>query len=59
MLAATFMQLVDVSIVNVAIPSIQRDLRAGPGAAELVSAGYTLAFACTLIPVGRLGDHYG
>lgn len=59
MLAATFMQLVDVSIINVAIPSLQHDLGAGPGVTELVASGYTLAFACTLIPAGRLGDRHG
>ena len=58
-LTATFMQLVDVSIVNVAIPSIQRDLDATYANIQLVLAGYTLAFACTLITSARLGDLYG
>ncbi len=56
---ATFMQLVDVSIVNVAIPSIQRQLHASYAAVQLVVAGYQLGFACTLITGARLGDIYG
>ncbi|MET7290360.1 MFS transporter [Streptomyces sp. NPDC005573] len=59
LLCATFMQFLDVSIVNVAVPSIQRDLHAGTGTVELVAAGYTLAYACLLITAGRLGDRYG
>ncbi|MGH9072994.1 MAG: DHA2 family efflux MFS transporter permease subunit [Acidimicrobiales bacterium] len=58
-LAATFMQLIDVSIVNVAIPSIQSNLTASFAAIELVVAGYQLAFAVTLITAGRLGDIFG
>ncbi|HET6610893.1 MAG TPA: MFS transporter [Kofleriaceae bacterium] len=58
-LPAAFMQLVDVSIVNVAIPSIQRQLHASYGVIELVVAGYQLAFACTLITGARLGDLFG
>ncbi|MFB7493662.1 MFS transporter [Streptomyces sp. NPDC056161] len=59
LLCATFMQFLDVSIVNVAVPSIQRDLHAGSGTVELVASGYTLAYACVLITAGRLGDRYG
>ncbi|MGB9375972.1 MAG: MFS transporter [Mycobacteriales bacterium] len=58
-LTATFMQLVDISIVNVAIPSIQRDLSASYGQIQLVLVFYVLAFACTLITAARLGDIYG
>lgn len=58
-LIATFVQLLDVTIVQIAIPSIHRELGAGQGALELVLAGYTLAYACTLIPAARLGDRYG
>jgi EmrB/QacA subfamily drug resistance transporter len=59
LLSATFMQFLDVSIVNVAAPSIQRDLGASIGATELVASSYTLAFACVLITAGRLGDQFG
>ena len=58
-LTATFMQLVDVSIVNVAIPPIQRDLDASYGTIQLVVAGYQLTFASILITAARLGDIYG
>ena len=58
LLTATFMQLLDVSIVNVAIPSIQADLSASFATVELVVAAYLLAFAVVLITGGRLGDIY-
>jgi EmrB/QacA subfamily drug resistance transporter len=58
-LIAGFMQLVDISIVNVAIPSIQRDLDATYAQIQWVLAGYQLAFAVMLITGGRLGDIFG
>jgi EmrB/QacA subfamily drug resistance transporter len=58
-LTSVFVQLLDVSIVNVAIPSIQRDLGASFAAIQIVIAGYQLAFACLLITGGRLGDIFG
>ena len=58
-LIAGFMQLVDISIVNVAIPSIQRDLDATYSQIQWVLAGYQLAFAVMLITGGRLGDIFG
>jgi EmrB/QacA subfamily drug resistance transporter len=58
-LIAGFMQLVDISIVNVAIPSIQRDLDATYAQVQWVLAGYQLAFAVMLITGGRLGDIFG
>ncbi len=58
-LTATFMQLIDVTIVNVAIPSIQRNLSASYAAIQFVLAGYQLAFAVALITGGRLGDVVG
>ena len=58
-LTAGFMQLVDISIVNVAIPSIQRDLDATYSQIQWILAGYQLAFAVMLITGGRLGDIYG
>jgi EmrB/QacA subfamily drug resistance transporter len=57
-LSAQFMLMVDISIVNVAIPSIRADLGASPAAIQLVVAGYQLAYACVLITAGRLGDTY-
>ncbi len=58
-LIAVFMQLLDVSIVNVALPSIAKDLGATFASLQLVITAYTLAFACTLITAARLGDLYG
>ncbi len=58
-LTSVFVQLLDVSIVNVAIPSIQTDLGANSASIQLVLAGYQLAFACTLITAARLGDIRG
>lgn len=58
-LTAVFVQLLDVSIVNVAIPAIQTDIGASFGEVQLVLAGYQLAFACLLITGARLGDIYG
>ena len=58
-LIAGLMQLVDISIVNVAIPSIQRDLDATYADIQWVLAGYQLAFAVMLITGGRLGDIFG
>ncbi|GAC1634981.1 MAG: MFS transporter [Chloroflexota bacterium] len=58
-LIASFMVLLDISIVNVAIPSIQRNLHASFGQIQLVIALYQLAYAVVLITGGRLGDIYG
>ncbi|OZG30949.1 MFS transporter [Williamsia sp. 1138] len=56
---AMFMDLMDVTIVNVAIPSIRDDLGASPAQIEWLVGGYVLAFAGVLITAGRLGDRYG
>jgi len=58
-LLATFMDLVDVTIVGVALPSIQRDLHAGYAVGQWIVAGYALAYALILVTGGRLGDVYG
>lgn len=58
-ISGAFMLLVDVSIVNVAIPRIQDELNASSGQIELIAAAYQLAFACVLITAGRLGDIHG
>ncbi|MFG2834438.1 MFS transporter [Streptomyces zaomyceticus] len=51
--------LIDFFIVNVALPSIDRDLAAGPALLELVVAGYGLSYAVLLVLGGRLGDLFG
>jgi EmrB/QacA subfamily drug resistance transporter len=58
-LAGVFMTTLDFFIVNVAIPSVQRELRAGAGAIEWTVAGFNLAVASGVIMAGRLGDRYG
>ncbi|MFI0981295.1 MFS transporter [Streptomyces sp. NPDC021093] len=58
-MTAAFMDLVDVTIVNIAIPSIQGSLGATFSAIQWITAGYALAFAAGLITGGRLGDIYG
>ncbi|MFE2041841.1 MFS transporter [Streptomyces sp. NPDC059477] len=58
-MTAAFMDLVDVTIVNIAIPSIQRDEGASFSQIQWITAGYALAFAAGLITGGRLGDIYG
>jgi EmrB/QacA subfamily drug resistance transporter len=58
-LAGTVLTVVDVAIVNVAIPSLQQDLDASFGAVALVVTSYTLVYACLLVTGGRLGDIYG
>lgn len=59
LLIASFMNLIDVTIVNVAIPSMQQDLGANASQIEWVIAAYVLAFALGLLPFGRLGDIVG
>ena len=59
LLLASFMNLIDVTIVNVALPSLQQNLGADPTQIEWVIAAYVLAFALGLLPFGRLGDIVG
>ncbi|WP_161606184.1 DHA2 family efflux MFS transporter permease subunit [Microlunatus speluncae] len=59
LIVANFMDLMDTTVVNVALPSIQAELGAGPAAVEWLVAAYTLALAATLIIGGRLGDIVG
>lgn len=58
-LVAGFMTLLDVSIVNVALPSIQTGVQATPSDLQWVVSGYALAFGLTLVPSGRVGDVLG
>ncbi|MEV0406120.1 MFS transporter [Actinoallomurus sp. NPDC050550] len=55
-LVAAFMTLLDVSIVNVALPSIRSGLHASPDGLQWILSGYALTFGLTLVPAGRLGD---
>ncbi|MGA5416470.1 MFS transporter [Streptomyces pseudogriseolus] len=58
-MTAAFMDLVDVTIVNIAVPSIQRDEGASFSQIQWITAGYALAFAAGLVTGGRLGDIHG
>jgi EmrB/QacA subfamily drug resistance transporter len=58
-LLAFFMDVLDNTIVNVAIPSIQTSLGASYSSIQWIIAGYALTFALFLITGGRLGDIFG
>jgi EmrB/QacA subfamily drug resistance transporter len=56
---AGFITLLDVSIVNVALPSIRTALDASDGDIQWVLSGYALTFGLVLVPAGRVGDARG
>jgi MFS family permease len=56
---AAFMSLLDVNIVNVALPSMERGLGATAADLQWVLSGYALTFGLALVPAGRLGDTFG
>jgi EmrB/QacA subfamily drug resistance transporter len=56
---ALFMIMLDNTVVNVALPSIQRDLGASLSSLEWTVNAYTLTFAVLLVTGGRLGDIFG
>src|SRR4029077_19527777 len=58
-LAAGVMKLLDVSIVNVALPSIEQGLHARPNELQWIVSGYALALGLLLVPAGRFGDAHG
>ena len=58
-LAGGFMILLDVSIVTVAIPSIQQGLGTSESGVQWVVSGYPLTFGLALVAGGRLGDAFG
>ena len=59
LMVATFMDLMDSTITNVALPTIGKNLEATPEQLEWTVAGYVIAFATLLITGGRLGDIFG
>ncbi len=59
LMCGTFLVVLDFFIVNVALPSMQRDLHASDSGLEWVVAGYGLTFSALLIAVTRLGDRWG
>src|SRR5437667_12301029 len=56
---AVFMLLLDITVVSVALPSIQRDLRASLSDLQWVSAAYALVLAVLLLPAATMGDRLG
>ncbi len=56
---ALFMLMLDNTVVNVALPSIQRDLHASLASLEWTVNAYTLTLAVLLVTGGRLGDIFG
>src|SRR5215207_10344524 len=58
-LSAMILNILDSTILNVAAPSIQRDLTLSASALEWIAAAYTLAIAVGLLAGGRLGDAFG
>src|SRR5262249_60071576 len=56
---AVFMLLLDITVVSVALPSIQRDLHASLADLQWVSAAYALVLAVLLLPAATIGDRLG
>ncbi|MFC5186466.1 MFS transporter [Actinomadura harenae] len=59
LLLGQFMAILDVNIVNVALPTLRADLHASGAGLQLVVAGYIIAYAALLITGARLGDLLG
>lgn len=57
--AAAFLVVIDVSVVNVALPSIAADLEASPTELSWVVSGYNVALASLMLLSGRLADRLG
>lgn len=58
-LTAPLLSVIDIFIINVAIPSIKAGIKADNAQVQLVIAGYLLGYAAFLITGGRSGDHFG
>ncbi|PNH91300.1 MFS transporter, partial [Vibrio diazotrophicus] len=59
LLLANFLNILDVTIVNVAIPRIYHDMEISHSQAQWISIIYLISFAACLLPFGKLGDMYG
>jgi MFS family permease len=57
--SALFMTLLDVSVTNVALPSISDATGAGSAELQWIVSGYTLAFGLVPVLAGKLGDDHG
>lgn len=59
LIVALVLEIVDLTIVNTALPAIKADVGADAEASQWIVAGYSLAFALLLMAGGRLGDSFG
>jgi MFS family permease len=59
LLLGAFLPILDAFIVNVGLATIGQRLHAGAAALELTVSGYGVAYACSLVVGGRLGDRFG
>ncbi len=59
LIVAMVLEIVDLTIVNTALPAISAAFAARPEAVQWIVAGYALSFALLLMAGGRLGDSYG
>lgn len=59
LLTAPLLSVIDVFIINIAIPAIKNGVHATDAELQLVIAGYLLGYASFLITGGRAGDHFG
>lgn len=57
--SGVFLSVIDIFIVNVAIPSIKEGIHATDGDSQLFIALYLIGYASFLITGGRMGDHFG
>ena len=58
-LIAMFMAVLDVAVVNVALPTIHTELKASGAGLQLTVSGYTIAYAMLIVTGARLGDLWG
>ncbi len=59
MCVGMFLVLLDVTVVNVALPSLRADLGASVGSLQWIVDGYAVALASLMLPSGDLGDRHG
>lgn len=59
LIVAIVLEIVDLTIVNTALPAIKADIGANAEAAQWIVASYALSFALLLMTGGRMGDSYG
>ncbi len=59
MCVGMFLVLLDVTVVNVALPRLRTDLGAGVGSLQWIVDGYAVALASLMLPCGDLGDRHG